>query len=945
LIRSPDSEAGGIATPAGVASERLSQLGAYLADWRRRRARRLTRRADRAYCAGRFAVAASLYRRAVACDPGAPEARVQLAHTLRELAKFGEAEAAYRQALARSPGDGEIQRHLSDLLTLLGRLDEARLVHPAPLPLSDAAAGTAAPDPPEAEPPDGGSPPRPEPEAEIAAGDALRDSGRYGEAAETYARALQLLPGRTDIRVQYGNMLKDSGRLAEAEAAYRTALALAPDNAETYLQLGHVFKLRGQRDAALAAYRRATDLEPSLDAAWAELSEAGCPASQQHRFEAQVAKGGVDALLAIAEEVSRLQETLRRLAETLPGLSGQVAFPVGSYDRFRRLYDVPAPPHVGFDRSFAVVMPADGISLDTLYGQIASLTAQTHRRWSLHIVGSDAARRKLVERAAVSDPRIAWVDQPGEASEATAERRVAATLSADWLVLPAPGARLHRHALAWYAAASVETPAAAFVSDEEIEIGTAAGQIRLQPVLRQAVDYDTLLAANPYGDTVAIERSTYAAIASDLADSSLSAARSSLLLALASRGAVGHIPLPLVIAPPGISRSDPAGPREHETAVRAHLAACGFRGGVVIGRRDAGAAPLSVEWRPRHSEEAIQVIIPTRDNGIDLRGLVQSLRRRAEHPEALHLTIVDNGSKEAETAGVLARLDEDDCTTVLRIDEPFNWSRLNNRAAALSDARLLVFANDDMLMLSDGWDRQLRGLLERHEIGAVGARLIYPDDTVQHAGILLGWPGTAVHDGRYEPLSNAGPCARWHVTRAVSAVTGAFLAVRRDVFDAAGGFDEIGLPVAYGDVDFALKVRERGLKVVWTPDITLRHFESKTRGFDHLDPEKQARSEAERAVIAQRWGAVLQDDPSVNPMWHAATLPFRLISMPSLPRLWRHIRLSASGNPWLADGRCDPDPLSCAEGALDFRTLHPALRDSGRAGRPATGPAKAEGCR
>ena len=111
------------------------------------------------------------------------------------------------------------------------------------------------------------------------------------------------------------------------------------------------------------------------------------------------------------------------------------------------------------------------------------------------------------------------------------------------------------------------------------------------------------------------------------------------------------------------------------------------------------------------------------------------------------------------------------------MDEPFNWSRLNNCAAALSGSELLVFANDDMVMLSDGWDRQLRGLLERPEIGAVGARLIYPDDTVQHAGILLGWPGISVHDGRYEAAVEPGPCRRWQVTRVVAAVTGAFFAI------------------------------------------------------------------------------------------------------------------------------------------------------------------------
>ena len=90
------------------------------------------------------------------------------------------------------------------------------------------------------------------------------------------------------------------------------------------------------------------------------------------------------------------------------------------------------------------------------------------------------------------------------------------------------------------------------------------------------------------------------------------------------------------------------------------------------------------------------------------------------------------------------------------MDEPFNWSRLNNRAAELSEEPLIVFANDDMVMLSDAWDRQLRGLLSRPEVGAVGTRLLYPDGTVQHAGILFDWQGLAIHDGLYEPQTEAG---------------------------------------------------------------------------------------------------------------------------------------------------------------------------------------------
>lgn len=136
------------------------------------------------------------------------------------------------------------------------------------------------------------------------------------------------------------------------------------------------------------------------------------------------------------------------------------------------------------------------------------------------------------------------------------------------------------------------------------------------------------------------------------------------------------------------------------------------------------------------------------------------------------------------------------------------------------------------------------------------------------------------------------------MTRTVGAVTGALLATRRERFLAHGGFDETGLPVSYSDYDYALKLRSSGAKVLWTPEITAYHHELKSRGLDHLDPERRARNAAERSVMEARWGAAMAIDPSVNPVWYLATLPFRLLSAPSQARLWAHTRRCAARNPW-----------------------------------------------
>ena len=850
------------------------------------------RTADLAGNRGDHIGAAALYQDALALNPGRADIRLKLGDTLKALARFGEAEAAYRQAAALAPQDRAIHRQLGDLLTVMGRSTEA------------AGAYVAAEMAPACQPATS--------EAQIRDGDRLRDARRYAEAAKAYGAALEAAPWRTDIRVQYGNMLKDSGRLAEAEATYRSALAQAPEDADLHLQLGHVLKLQGKRPEALAAYRRSAEVQPLSAAPMRELFEAGSARTQQESFEQQWGQGGIETLMAMTEEIARLRGALARLAKALPDLQAQMAFPAESYDRFRRIYDVPPAPAPVARCRLAIILPTHGASLATVYGQIAAIGAQTRQDWQLCVVGIDAAHRRIVERAAASDPRITWSDSAPLEGAAAGERRVGLSLTADWLIFLAPGALLHPRAVEWFAAVATRAPAKAYVTDEEAASREDGVIRRSPPVLRQVVDYDTLLEANPFGETVAVERATYAAFADALVTGSIAAARSSLLLTLADRTGIGHVPLPLV-ARDSEAVAGEAAAEAHQAAVRAHLALAGARRPATVEAPAGSAAPLTLRWQPRDPTAVLQVIIQTRDNGADLRDCIDSLRRRAETPEALRVMVVDNGSRDPATVRLLEALATEPWASVLPIGEAFNWARFNNCAVAATDVPLLVFANDDMVMLSDGWDRRLRGLLDRPEIGAVGARLVYPDDSLQHAGILLGWTGLDVHDGRYEPLAHPGPCGRWHVTRAVSAVTGAFLAVRREVFVAVGGFDEIGLPVAYSDIDLALNLRARGLKVLWTPHITLRHFESKTRGLDHLDPEKRARNESERRLMTDRWGQAMEAEPSLNPTWHRATLPFRLLSAPSQDRLWQHIRLCAAANPWLPDAATGEDRAAAAK--------------------------------
>ena len=245
----------------------------------------------------------------------------------------------------------------------------------------------------------------------------------------------------------------------------------------------------------------------------------------------------------------------------------------------------------------------------------------------------------------------------------------------------------------------------------------------------------------------------------------------------------------------------------------------------------------------------VAVIVPTRDNGADLERCAAALRRASRGVRA-HLVIVDNGTVEPASLAVIARLGAQPDTTVLRVDEPFNYSRLNNLAVAATREPYLLLLNDDVELRGEDDLAALLEYAQQPEIGAVGARLLYPDGTLQHGGVVVGLGGVAGHPYREEPGDAHGYFRSLDAVSDVGAVTGACLMTRRAVYEQAGGLDE-GLSVAFNDVDFCIRVRAAGRYVVYLPHVTAVHAESKSRGRDDT-PEKVARFAAEIAGMQAR---------------------------------------------------------------------------------------------
>jgi GT2 family glycosyltransferase len=274
-------------------------------------------------------------------------------------------------------------------------------------------------------------------------------------------------------------------------------------------------------------------------------------------------------------------------------------------------------------------------------------------------------------------------------------------------------------------------------------------------------------------------------------------------------------------------------------------------------RRPEPELPGSVFPVPSSGLPPVSVIIPTRNKASLLRACVEGLRK-TDYPE-VEIIVVDNGSDEPEALELLGEV-QSGGARVLPMPGAFNFSALNNAAARLATGRLLCLLNNDVEVLAADWLRIMATQAVRSDVGAVGARLLYPDRTIQHAGVVIGVGGGAGHAHRFQAVDDAGYFQRAHLPQFVSAVTAACLVVDRDRFRAVGGFDEQRFPVAFNDVDLCLRLNAKGWQSFYEPRATLIHHESKSRGKDS-HPTNRDRFAREMAALKERWNTEEVQDP------------------------------------------------------------------------------------
>ena len=448
-----------------------------------------------------------------------------------------------------------------------------------------------------------------------------------------------------------------------------------------------------------------------------------------------------------------------------------------------------------------------------------------------------------------------------------------------WVMLLRAGDVLSAHALYWFAWEVLAQPDAVIVYSDDDTLDEEGR--RCDPRFKPDWSLAHLRSTHYIGEAAMVRGSAVPAAGGVRLDCCRHGNYDLLLRVIDCAGEyIAHVPAALF---PGRRRGGVHADHHDEwrlDALRRHLARNGIAAGVSATRVGCGRVHYCLPEMP----PLVSIIVPTRDALPLIRQCIESLLENTDYPR-MEILVVDNQSADPQVLAYLSKIAGYRQVRVLRYDRPFNYSAINNFAVREARGTVLCLLNNDTEVISPDWLEELVGNLLQKRVGVAGAKLYFPDGRVQHAGDTVGPGGCANHLHALIGRDDPGYCSRAVVAQELSAVTAACLVTWRDLYLRLGGLDEKDLAVAFNDVDYCLRVRAAGYRVLWTPHAELYHHESVSRGVDD-SWRRKFRAKREVAVMRRRWGHVMKRDPFYNPNLSYQQPDFSLSRIPRVRRPW-----------------------------------------------------------
>lgn len=506
--------------------------------------------------------------------------------------------------------------------------------------------------------------------------------------------------------------------------------------------------------------------------------------------------------------------------------------------------------------TFSVLVPITN-NVAEVEATLQSIQQQIYPDWEIIVSGQKPTLDALAQSEQITHLEVSRCAEGELTGALNASLAVA---KGEYVLCLHPGDRLNETALFWFVEALQSNPGAQLLYSDEDRID-ATGQ-RVDPFCKPDYNLELHLCQDLLGRAAAYNAEVLRGIGGFHSDTGTAVYWDAALRIKETAASIEHVSRFSVHVRSdehrifGISDADAETGRR---VVQSHLERQNIQATVV-------AAPElpqcnRIKYALPDPAPSVCIIIPTKDKADLLLTCVRSIQEKTDYPN-YEIILVDNGSKESDALALLSELGEQPSIRILYMDIPFNWSALNNAAVVETDADLLCFLNNDTEVISAEWIADLVGQACQDGVGIVGARLWYPNNTIQHAGVITGIHGVADHVFRGSRKGDVGYFGRSVLQQSISSVTGACIILQRRMFEIVNKFDE-AFPVTLSDIDICLKLVERGFRNIFNPYVELIHHESLSRGHDG-DPGQQGRDAYEIVTFIRKWEKRLYKDPAYN---------------------------------------------------------------------------------